>query len=121
MIQIGKAINVDYAKRYFSNKIIEHLMLTANEIVAEEYNKKGLPVIYRIHEEPDPDRVEEINETLSEYGVKINVQKREKDGKVERFVPQKEYIRVIKEIESLKKNQEEKTDLNKETGKIIYY
>lgn len=120
----GKAIGVDYKTRYFANKIIEHLMLTANEIVAEEYNKLEVPVIYRVHETPDPDRVLEINEQLEEYGVKINVQKEEgKNGKKDdgRFIPQKEYIRVLNEIEKKKKEQEEGIDLSKDSSEYIDY
>lgn len=131
----GKAIDVREKTRYFSNKIIEHLMLTANEIVAEHYDKLGLPVIYRVHETPDPDRVEVINEQLSEYGVKINVFSKENSNKNtsdsnnlkdEKYIPQKEYIRIVNEIEKKKQVQQAKIDngtldISKDSSEYIDY
>lgn len=121
----GVAIDIKDSERYFSNKIIEHLMLTANEITAEVYNKLDLPIIYRVHETPDPERVSEINEQLSEYGLKINVFKRQTgDLREEKYIPQKEYIRILKEIEAKKEKQEMKIkngemSLEKDKEKLI--
>jgi ribonuclease R len=48
------------AERNFAHLIIEEFMIAANEAVAEHLQGRGLPALYRIHEEPDPDRVEEV-------------------------------------------------------------
>lgn len=68
----AKVTDVYEKERIFSYRIIEQLMLLANEIVARKcFNT--IPVIYRVHENPDPERVVEINESLEEYGVKVNI------------------------------------------------
>lgn len=48
------------AERNFAHLIIEEFMIAANEAVAEHLHSRGVPSLYRIHEEPDPDRVEEV-------------------------------------------------------------
>jgi ribonuclease R len=48
------------AERNFAHLIIEEFMIAANEAVAEHLSKRGVPSLYRIHEEPDPDRVEDV-------------------------------------------------------------
>ena len=48
------------AERNFAHLIIEEFMIAANEAVAEHLQGRGVPALYRIHEEPDPDRVEEV-------------------------------------------------------------
>lgn len=107
----GKAIGVQNKKKLFSHKIIEHLMLTANEVVAEKFTKIHLPIMYRIHEYPDTERVADLNVVLEKFGIKINVFKREKkpgdeNSENEFYVPQSEYIRVIAEIEAKKEEYE---------------
>ncbi len=40
-----------------SHRLIEHLMIAANEAVAAVLEDRSLPALYRVHERPDPDRV----------------------------------------------------------------
>ena len=44
-------------KRGESEKLIEEFMLQANEAVAEYMCKRELPTVYRVHENPDPDKL----------------------------------------------------------------
>ena len=67
----GYAIDVKKYETSFSNEIIEQFMLTANETIAEKFYWLEAPFIYRIHEEPDIDKVNELNEFLSNLGLKI--------------------------------------------------
>ncbi len=45
--------------------LIEQLMILANEQVAELLDRSGVPAIFRVHEQPDPDRVERLFEQLA--------------------------------------------------------
>ena len=47
-------------------------MLTANETIAERFYWLEAPFIYRVHEEPDIDKVKELNKFLYNFGYKIN-------------------------------------------------
>ena len=49
-----------------ANKMIEEFMLAANETVAEHYFWTELPFLYRIHEKPDPEKIEEGVKILAE-------------------------------------------------------
>jgi ribonuclease R len=49
------------AERSLAHMIIEEFMIAANEAVAEHLEGRHLPCIYRIHEEPDPMRIEEVS------------------------------------------------------------
>ena len=67
----GYAIDVNKYETSFSNEIIEQFMLTANETIAEKFYWLEAPFIYRVHEEPDIEKVGELNKFLSNLGLKI--------------------------------------------------
>ncbi len=67
----GKAIEVKKYETTFANEIIEQFMLTANETIAEKFYWLEAPFIYRVHEEPDYDKIEETNKFLFNIGEKI--------------------------------------------------
>ncbi|MSO42118.1 MAG: RNB domain-containing ribonuclease [Solirubrobacterales bacterium] len=47
-----------------AHSLIEQLMVLTNEQVAELLERKGVPTLYRVHEQPDPDRVAQLIEQL---------------------------------------------------------
>ena len=67
----GIAVDVKKYETSFANEIIEQFMLTANEVVAETFNKLKAPV----HEIPDMDKVKELNKFLFNLGYKIKINK----------------------------------------------
>lgn len=67
----GHAIDIHKYETSFANEIIEQFMLTANETIAEKFYWLEAPFIYRIHEEPDLEKVEELNKFLYNFGYKI--------------------------------------------------
>ena len=71
----GFAIDIEKYKIYFANEIIEQFMLTANEIVAEKFYWLEAPFIYRVHEEPDTEKVNALNKFLFNFGYKIKSNK----------------------------------------------
>jgi ribonuclease R len=52
-----------------SHRLIEHLMIAANEAVAELLAQRGVPCLYRVHERPDPERIERLVDQLASLQV----------------------------------------------------
>ena len=52
-----------------AHKLIEHLMILANEQVAQLLERRGTPALYRVHEQPDPPRVALLFEQLAALGL----------------------------------------------------
>ena len=71
----GKVLEVKKYETTFANEIIEQFMLTANESIAEKFYWLEAPFIYRVHEEPDYDKIQETNKFLFNIGEKIKVTK----------------------------------------------
>ncbi len=89
--QDGYAIDVQKYETTFANEIIEQFMLAANETIAEKFYWLKAPFIYRVHEEPDIEKVNELNKLLFNFGYKIHV----KEGKI---YPA-EFSKILKEVE----------------------
>lgn len=73
----GKTVDVRRRERRTADKLIEEFMLITNEVVAEEYFWMEIPFLYRIHEKPDAERVENLNKVLRHLGLKLNTQNME--------------------------------------------
>ncbi len=61
-------------KRYeitIANKIIEEFMLACNETVAEHFYWANVPFVYRIHEDPDTEKIESFNEFVGNFGYHV--------------------------------------------------
>ncbi|MCL2354890.1 MAG: RNB domain-containing ribonuclease, partial [Oscillospiraceae bacterium] len=71
----GIAIDIKKYNLSISNQIIEQFMLTANETVAEKFFWLEAPFIYRAHEEPDLDKIKELNKFLYNFGHKVKCKK----------------------------------------------
>ena len=97
----GHAVDIKKYELYFSNEIIEQFMLSANETIAERFYWLEAPFIYRVHEEPDIDKVKELNKFLYNFGYKIN-----KSG--DKLYP-KEFAKVL---DSVKGKTEERVVSN---------
>jgi ribonuclease R len=59
------------AERNIAHKLIEEFMLLANETVATYVEGRGMPCVYRIHEQPDVLKVEEFEEFISGFGYSL--------------------------------------------------
>jgi ribonuclease R len=59
-----------------SHQLIEEFMLSANEQVARTMKKQNFPCIYRVHDEPEEEKLKELRETMQSFGVQCgNLQK----------------------------------------------
>ncbi|HLM85107.1 MAG TPA: RNB domain-containing ribonuclease [Solirubrobacteraceae bacterium] len=52
-----------------SHRLIEHLMIAANEAVARLLEQRGVPCLYRVHERPEPERVQRLADQLASLDV----------------------------------------------------
>jgi ribonuclease R len=66
----GTPVKLELVENDISHQLIEELMLLANELVARHLKRKRQPNIYRIHEKPEPEKLEEYRELAATYGVK---------------------------------------------------
>ncbi|MBR5613729.1 MAG: VacB/RNase II family 3'-5' exoribonuclease [Clostridia bacterium] len=67
----GKPVKVERYPITVSNNIIEEFMLICNVTVAKHLAAKGLPCVYRVHEQPDFERIERLARVLPVLGVEF--------------------------------------------------
>ena len=67
----GKPIELERIENDESHQLIEEFMLAANEAVASELKNRWFPTIYRVHENPDPEKLAEYRELVLSYNYKI--------------------------------------------------
>ncbi len=60
-------------ERGVGEKIIEEFMIIANECVAEFAFHRLLPFIYRVHEEPDPEKIRELSKFVKLFGYTLKI------------------------------------------------
>jgi ribonuclease R len=65
----GNVRSVRVPEQTESHRLIEHLMIAANEAVARLLAERAEPTLYRVHEEPDPAAVERLVAALASLGV----------------------------------------------------
>lgn len=97
----GRVTNIKKYETTFANEIIEQFMLTANETIAEKFFWLDAPFIYRVHEKPDYEKVQELNKFLFNFGLKIKANK-------DNIYP-KEFAKILEES---KGREEEKVISN---------
>ena len=62
-------VAVEPRPRLDSHKLIEEFMILANVAAAEELEAKRRPCVYRVHDAPDPERLDGLRQTLIDLGV----------------------------------------------------
>lgn len=77
------------SERNIAHRLIEEFMLLANETVAKHLEALAVPSLYRIHEEPNPVKVEEFVEIAESFGHKFSMRG---------SVPQRGFQRLAREI-----------------------
>ena len=97
----GKVVSVGKYETSFANEIIEQFMLSANKTIAEKFYWLQAPFIYRVHEKPDIEKIQELNKFLINFGLKIKANK-------DNIYP-KEFAKILEET---KGKEEEKVVSN---------
>ncbi|MDI3316609.1 MAG: ribonuclease R [Bacillota bacterium] len=67
--QSGRATDIVVAERNEAHRLIEEFMLAANEVVAEEFFWRRVPFLYRVHERPSAERIEQLRAALAPLGI----------------------------------------------------
>ena len=79
----GNPLGIFFKEHNLSNELVEEFMLLANKKVAEyvgkvEKNKKAKTFVYRIHDKPNPEKLETFSKFITKFGYKINTESQEK-------------------------------------------
>ncbi|HEV2394146.1 MAG TPA: VacB/RNase II family 3'-5' exoribonuclease [Verrucomicrobiae bacterium] len=83
----GRILRIDKVENDISHQLIEEYMLLANEAVAGRLMSSGKPAMYRIHEPPDPRRLEEFREEVLSHHLQCGdlTQRREVQSLLEKL------------------------------------
>ncbi|WP_282919636.1 ribonuclease R [Ignavigranum ruoffiae] len=65
----GHPTEILLRERETAERLIESFMLVANETIAADYQAKHLPFLYRIHEQPDEERMDRFAEFVTAFGI----------------------------------------------------
>jgi ribonuclease R len=65
----GYADRLEKVEHDESHQLIEEFMLAANEAVARLTRTRSLPSLYRVHDEPDPDKLDELRQLLATFQI----------------------------------------------------
>ncbi len=87
----GKMTGIVASERLDSMRVIEEFMLAANEAVAAKLAAAGVGALYRIHERPDPEKVEEFCELVASLGYRV-------PGNLEEIRPE-DFQLILRQIE----------------------
>lgn len=69
--ETGEPLEIKPYERNEATKLIESFMLAANETVAEHYFWKEIPFLYRIHENPDEEKIKKLRTFIKNFGYSI--------------------------------------------------
>ena len=64
----GAVLSVDFYERFDAHKVIEEFMILANVSAAEELIRLKQPLLFRVHEEPSPEKLEALREVAEASG-----------------------------------------------------
>jgi ribonuclease R len=67
----GHPVKLERVENDESHQLIEEFMLAANEAVARELKKRAIPTIYRVHENPDPEKLAEYREFVLSFDYRV--------------------------------------------------
>jgi ribonuclease R len=66
--EAGEVVSVAFAERFDAHRLIEEFMILANVAAAEELIRARRPLLFRVHEEPSPEKIEALREVAEASG-----------------------------------------------------
>jgi len=69
----GKPVEVYAYPIFYSNRMIEEFMILSNEFVAETFYKMEYPFIYRVHEDPNPEKIQTFTDVARLFGAEVKM------------------------------------------------
>jgi ribonuclease R len=67
----GRPVRLERVENDESHQLIEEFMLAANEAVARQLKKRAIPTVYRVHENPDPEKLAEYREFVLSFNHRV--------------------------------------------------
>ncbi|MEN6625462.1 MAG: ribonuclease R [Candidatus Sumerlaeia bacterium] len=67
----GRVSDLRRREHFEAHRLIEELMIAANEAVARELEKKGYPTLFRVHDEPDEHKLRMVTPVLGRLGIPL--------------------------------------------------
>ncbi|HRO12979.1 ribonuclease R, partial [Amaricoccus sp.] len=67
----GKVLSVAFRERYDAHRLIEDFMILANVAAAETLEAKKIRLLYRVHEEPSPEKLEALRAIVDSVGLTL--------------------------------------------------
>jgi ribonuclease R len=102
----GKPVRMELVVYDLSHQLVEEFMLAANEAVARHFCHAQVPCLYRIHEDPDLEKLRDFREYAQSFGYKVGdlahrsqLQKllQAVDGKTEEYAVHLRLLRSLKQ------------------------
>lgn len=78
----GAPVDIQIRQRGVAERLIESFMLAANETVAMHFGRLNVPFIYRVHEQPQQEKLQRLLEFMTAFGVNVS-------GKSDNISPKK--------------------------------
>ncbi len=67
----GKVVAIAPRQRLDSHRLIEEMMITANVAAAQALEARTAPCVYRVHDSPDPQKLEALRDVLDSFGLRL--------------------------------------------------
>ncbi|MEW6243523.1 MAG: ribonuclease R [Bacillota bacterium] len=86
MDEDGRVTGIEVRRRTWAEQVIEEFMIKANEVVAEHCYRSGIPFIYRVHEEPEPEKMQKLLYVLSSMGIRLEAGRKVRPGMLQKTI-----------------------------------
>ena len=95
----GHPLDIKPYERNIATMLIEDFMLAANETVAQHFYWQELPFVYRVHDVPDPERIQKLSTFISNYGYYMKALGRRNSKVSTEEIHPKEIQKLLQKIE----------------------